>query len=590
MLIHEYLLESGEIMKKLIPILQNIGIITVEDVKRSTTLELLTMIIYRLNELIGGYDYIKDYLLELLDKGLQEEIINQLNKWVEDGTMDKLINQTALKTVNDRIDGVIESHRQLGLNPKEFGAKGDGVTDDLNAFNDMIAYGKANGIKQIILPTGDYFLSSTLWIPTGWELRGNGRSKIIQSSTNLPVIGTEEWNLGKSPTGYTKIKDVLIAGNENIGDGNHGVLLFDYYATIERVYVNGVGGHGIYMTAKDKNDSKPSGNMVENTVVDCHVRRCGLYGYYLGEKDNNKLTDGILQNCMCSSLEGKAYGVYVGSSAGWFIDNIHTYGRPDRAMSIQNAFYTTVSNIYIEDFITGAMALNIQNTLTLNNISISLRKTIQDGVEVIRLTRTDIGAGDSNLTINNLNLVTGAFTSKVTGLKIDTASTYVSVSNYNVVGNSIDKVTKIGGEKGKLNYLENYQVVKQIAESKFNLTHNNKKLKVCDIAKFNGNGVVNQKFKLEDIGDYGKILCDVTIIGNQYDDGGIRARYTGKIMISAKTGTTAWRVVEVQTSTPTGFTVEPSFTANKTTGELTVNFTATDSSNTGVICLDWVAI
>lgn len=589
MLIHEYLLESGEMMLKLIPTLQNIGIITVEDVKRSTTLELLTVIIYRLNDLIGGYDYIKDYLLELLDKGLQEEIINQLNKWLEDGTMDKLINQTALKTVNVRIDRVIESSRQTGLNPKEFGAVGDGVTDDLNAFNEMIAYGKANGIKQIIIPTGNYYLSSTLWLPTGWELRGNGRSKLIQSSTNLPVIGTEEWDTGSTPTGYTKIKDILISGNENIGESNHGVLLYDYYATIERVYVNGVGGHGIYMTSKDKNGSKPSGNMVENTVIDCQVRKCGLYGYYLGEKDNNKLTDGILQNCMCSSLEGKAYGIYIGSSAGWFIDNIHTYGKPDRAMSIQNAFYTTVSNIYIEDFITGAMALNIQNSLTLNNISISLRKTIKDGVEVIRLTRTDIGAGDSNCAINNLSLVTGAFTNKVTGLKIDTSSTYVSVSNYNVVGNSIDNVTKINGEKGKLNYLENYQVVKQIAESKFNLTHNDKKLKVCDIAKFNGSGAISKSFKLENIEDYGKILCDVTIIGNEYDNGGIRASYSGKIMVSAKTGAT-WKVVKLDTSTPTGFAVEPSFTADKSTGELTVNFTATDSSNTGVICLDWVAI
>ena len=267
MLIHEYLLESGEMMLKLIPTLQNIGIITVEDVKRSTTLELLTVIIYRLNDLIGGYDYIKDYLLELLDKGLQEEIIKQLNKWLEDGTMDKLINQTALKTVNARIDRVIESNRQTGLNPKEFGAVGDGVTDDLNAFNEMIAYGKANGIKQIIIPTGNYYLSSTLWLPTGWELRGNGRSKLIQSSTNLPVIGTEEWDTGSTPTGYTKIKDILISGNENIGESNHGVLLYDYYATIERVYVNGVGGHGIYMTAKDKNGAKPSGNMVENTVI-----------------------------------------------------------------------------------------------------------------------------------------------------------------------------------------------------------------------------------------------------------------------------------------------------------------------------------
>ena len=163
------------------------------------------------------------------------------------------------------------------------------------------------------------------------------------------------------------------------------------------------------------------------------------------------------------------------------------------------------------------------------------------------------------------------------------------MTNYNVVGNSIQQVTKISGEKGKLNYLENYQVVKQISESKYNLTHNSKKLKVCDIAKFNGSGAISKSFKLENIEDYGKILCDVTIIGNEYDNGGIRARYTGKIMVSAKTGAT-WKVVKLDTTTPTGFTVEPSFTANKTTGELTVNFTATDSSNTGVICLDWVAI
>lgn len=39
-----------------------------------------------------------------MNKGLHQEILKIFDEWMTNGTFDMLINQTALKTVNDRID------------------------------------------------------------------------------------------------------------------------------------------------------------------------------------------------------------------------------------------------------------------------------------------------------------------------------------------------------------------------------------------------------------------------------------------------------------------------------------------------------
>ena len=87
----------------------NLGIITEDDVKRLTAIELMMLIIERINGLlllVNNVDGKLDSLLEDVNKITIEE----LNKWTQDGTFDKLINELALKTVNDRID---ETNAQL---------------------------------------------------------------------------------------------------------------------------------------------------------------------------------------------------------------------------------------------------------------------------------------------------------------------------------------------------------------------------------------------------------------------------------------------------------------------------------------------
>ena len=82
-------------MNKIQYYLLNKGIITAEDVKRCTVLQLLTMVIERLNLAIEDVVTIETEINTLFNDRLQADIINKLNGWIEDGTMETLMNQTA---------------------------------------------------------------------------------------------------------------------------------------------------------------------------------------------------------------------------------------------------------------------------------------------------------------------------------------------------------------------------------------------------------------------------------------------------------------------------------------------------------------
>ena len=98
--------------------IMELGIITKDDVKRLTSIELMMLIIERTN---GMLEHLNNYILSNdgkvndLYKKYQEMVVyitnelgnitlEQLNNWVEDGTFEELINETGLKEVNARID------------------------------------------------------------------------------------------------------------------------------------------------------------------------------------------------------------------------------------------------------------------------------------------------------------------------------------------------------------------------------------------------------------------------------------------------------------------------------------------------------
>jgi hypothetical protein len=142
-----------------------------------------------------------------------------------------------LKTVDTKIQGIV--------NVKEFGAVGDGVTDDTVAIQagiDLIYATKG----QLYFPNGDYLISSTLVIPNqnnGWSFQGEGRigTSITQATDNIPVldIGDDGVNISHS----LQIKDISF-GYTNDQTGNTNAICIyistqdNFHMTFKRLKFN----------------------------------------------------------------------------------------------------------------------------------------------------------------------------------------------------------------------------------------------------------------------------------------------------------------------------------------------------------------
>lgn len=81
----------------------------------------------------------------------------------------------------------------LYINVKDYGATGDGVTDDTEAIRDTLLAAKTGSIKSVYFPEGVYIINGTLYIPDGVEIFGAGKNiSIIKAgataSTGLDLI------------------------------------------------------------------------------------------------------------------------------------------------------------------------------------------------------------------------------------------------------------------------------------------------------------------------------------------------------------------------------------------------------------------
>lgn len=142
---------------------KRMGLITVENMCQYTIAQLVVMVANKVNELIGEVGQFELDVVEtvktqnekiqyLLGEGLHLEVENIFDGWFEDGTFDTLINQSALKKVNDRID---ETNAQMSR-----------LESQVN-FTELLIDNKINSIKLI----GD----SVTWgaDADGWETIGH---------------------------------------------------------------------------------------------------------------------------------------------------------------------------------------------------------------------------------------------------------------------------------------------------------------------------------------------------------------------------------------------------------------------------------
>ena len=179
-------------LEELKPYQLNCNVFDVYSYNGLTMQDLLCQFFTKINECITVSNETIDLAKWLVNEGLEIEVVKKLMIWLEDGTLENIINVNLFNTLNEKINGVssqlehkINKH-DLVISVIDFGAKGDGVTDDTQAFQNAINLSASNG-RSLFIPPGKYLISSTLNIKNaGFTMFGsNSRDSMIIVSQNF---------------------------------------------------------------------------------------------------------------------------------------------------------------------------------------------------------------------------------------------------------------------------------------------------------------------------------------------------------------------------------------------------------------------
>ncbi|MFF9215636.1 glycosyl hydrolase family 28-related protein [Streptomyces viridosporus] len=188
------------------------------------------------------------------------------------------------------------------LNIREFGAQGDGVTDDTAAVQAAISAASTAGGGTLYLPAGRYLLGGSLTWASGVSAIGAGARVSILQSTNQNndcIIGTD-------------LSDVTLQGLQLSGPGRgfgSGIRFTRFSApsitgiALRDLLIQSFGGDGVY------------GHQLAGSVLHrVRVRTCGGTGFHLQAP-----TDTVLGGASTSLVGCTAEGCVTG---GFWLDGM----------------------------------------------------------------------------------------------------------------------------------------------------------------------------------------------------------------------------------------------------------------------------
>lgn len=184
----------------------------------------------------------------------------------------------------------------------DYGAKGDGVTDDTAAFVATLA-----DSLNVYVPDGTYVISESLILRYGHKIVGNGRKATIIKSA---VINDSLFKTTASSVNFIYMADMQLLGNGLTGaSGNgHAINLVDpaissgawtpAQSVFERIYIKNFRG-------TDTRDN--SGTQIDacaiicvdnlgNVFKDINIETCG-YGFFMQSTQNCRIQNALIAFC-----------------------------------------------------------------------------------------------------------------------------------------------------------------------------------------------------------------------------------------------------------------------------------------------------
>ena len=323
--------------------------------------------------------------------------------------LDTAVEQ-AVKTKGSKTEAALTATYGDVVFAKQFGVVADGVTDDTASAQAAL---DAAGVGDVVVfPRGTTKITAPIYFGSGITIRGSIGAQITQATSGQPALVSKSYNAttyGGGPSGHTVVRDLRV--NVPAAAGSHGIIMRDYYSRIENVQVAG-GDKAFWLTAKNDAGTAVGSTLVENRISGCKATGYVGYGFYAGDADNNKLTDGYLIDCLASGATGSTAHVFIGSSAGWQVRGVHTYGlTTGHSIHLHAAFQTIVDGIYVETWTSAGVALtSAQQAVTLSNLSLRAPGATSNGA--VYITRSgafaslNVLATNVQVTQNNAAAVT----------------------------------------------------------------------------------------------------------------------------------------------------------------------------------------
>ncbi len=203
-----------------------------------------------------------------------------------------------------KIDGT-----RFGLIVTDFGAVGDGETDDTDAFEAALDSALIYGCK-VFVPVGIYKITRTLIIQDGVSLIGEGSGS---DPLETPYNGSLIWYYGndfaiKINGHNTRIEDVVIRDKSD-EQAKGGIIIEADGRLVESIHLSEVLISGFVNGTGFKLESKNAGGITYSTFDNVRIRH-GNIGIHLVQDNTSFVNSNTWNNCQVS---GGAfdYGVYI---------------------------------------------------------------------------------------------------------------------------------------------------------------------------------------------------------------------------------------------------------------------------------------
>lgn len=195
----------------------------------------------------------------------------------------------------------VQAKLQEVVSVKDFGAVGDGVTNDTAA----VQLAVNSGAKAVYFPSGTY-LCSQITLVSGQTLYGDGPASIIKYNSGAALL------YGLSASGATYLEDVTIRGLQLLGI----VATSGFSEFIHLINVNGVRdfvvedcqligfqGDGVYLGAFTDNTRHNFNVRISGCLID-GVNKDNRNGVSVIDGTNVRIEGNTFQNCTRSSMPG----------------------------------------------------------------------------------------------------------------------------------------------------------------------------------------------------------------------------------------------------------------------------------------------